>query len=67
MVTVREGAPVISVMFQVAKAADLTLSATSSLFEMTPHLKLREPEKKINLAFSHLAPVFDMKFTKGSK
>ena len=41
MVTVREGAPVITVMFQVAKAAGLTLDLTSSLFEIAPQLKLR--------------------------
>ena len=43
-VTVREGAPVISVMFQVAKTAGLTLTPTSSLFEIVPQLRLREPE-----------------------
>ena len=41
-VTVREGAPVITVMFRVAEAAGLTLEPTSSLFEIAPQLKLRE-------------------------
>ena len=41
-VTVREGAPVITVMFRVAEAAGLTLEPTSSLFEIASHLKLRE-------------------------
>ncbi|CAI8021499.1 Villin-1 [Geodia barretti] len=40
-VTVREGAPVISVMFQVAKTAGLTLTPTSSLFEIVPQLRLQ--------------------------
>ena len=39
--TIREGAPVITVMFQVAKVAGLTLVPTSSLFEISPRLKLR--------------------------
>ena len=41
-VTVREGAPVITVMFRVAEAAGLTLEPTSSLFEIAPQLQLRE-------------------------
>lgn len=41
-VTVREGAPVITVMFRVAEAAGLTLVPTSSLFEIATQLKLRE-------------------------
>jgi hypothetical protein len=40
-VTVREGVPVISVMFQVAKTAGLTLTPTSSLFEIVPQLRLQ--------------------------
>ena len=41
-VTVREGAPVITVMFRVAEVAGLTLEPASSLFEIAPQLKLRE-------------------------
>lgn len=41
-VTVREGAPVITVMFQVAEAAGLALEPASSLFEIASHLKMRE-------------------------
>ena len=41
-VTLREGAPVITVMFRVAKAAGLALEPMSSLFEIASHLKLRE-------------------------
>ena len=41
-VTVREGAPVITVMFRVAEAAGLALEPTSCLFEIASHLKLRE-------------------------
>lgn len=41
-VTVREGAPVITVMFRVAETAHLSLVPTSSLFEISPQLKLRE-------------------------
>ena len=45
-VTLREGAPVISAMFQVAKAAGMTLAPTSSLFEISPQLRLREQNSK---------------------
>ena len=41
-VTVREGAPVITVMFQVAEAAGVALVPVSSLFEIAAHLKMRE-------------------------
>lgn len=41
-VTVREGAPVITVIFRVAKAAGIELDTTSALFEISEHLRIRE-------------------------
>ena len=43
-VTVREGAPVINVMFRVAKAAGIELDITSALFEISEHLRIRKTE-----------------------
>ena len=53
-VTVREGAPLITVMFRVAKEAGCTLVPTSSLFEIATQLKLRESLRTCKFTANYL-------------